>query len=406
MTTTPQRRRRLNQDVAERIKPSDKPQVIEDPLLPGFALRVQPTGRKSWVLRYVKPNGQRTTKTVGKLPLDTYSMALETAKAILRGEDPFAEAEPAPEPTPPLTFKGYLDDYYAKYLRQHHSRPDETLAYLKAMKLGDKALNEITLGDAESYRLDRKTENKAATTINREMATLKAALQRAVDWDLLPANPLVKLKPLKTDRRGVVRYLDDKESKRLQQALKARDERKREERISANAWRTERGYELLPALGTYCDSLTPMVVIALNTGLRRGELWNLAWGDVDLKRSMLTVRGEGAKSGQTRHIPLNDAAVVALQTHKGDPTPLPSLPVFGRHEVKTSFAGVLKAAKIENFRWHDLRHTFASRLVSAGVPLNTVRELMGHASLDMTLIYAHLAPDNLRAAVDLLGGAS
>ena len=71
----------LNQDRAERVKPTDKPQIIEDPLLSGFALRVQPPGRKSWVLRYKQPAGKRTTRTLGKLPLMTYGMALEKARA-------------------------------------------------------------------------------------------------------------------------------------------------------------------------------------------------------------------------------------------------------------------------------------------------------------------------------------
>ena len=398
----------LNQKAAERAKPNadGTPRILQDPTLAGFALRIQPSGRKSWVLRYVKPDtGQRTTRTLGKLPVDTYSMALEKAKAILRGEDPDPKPEPAPEPQPVLTFGKYLDDYYERYVRQHHSRPDETLGYLRAVGFDNKALADLSLADAEAYRLDRKASGKAATTINREMATLKAALQRAVDWDLLATNPLTKLKPLKTDRRGVVRYLSDQENKRLLEALAARDKRKRSERASANKWRAARGYEPLPPLGAYADSLTPIVLTALNTGLRRGELWNLAWGDVDLKRGMLTVHGKGAKSGQTRHIPLNAAARDALKTHKGKVTPLPAVPIFGRHELKTSFSGVLKAAKIDNFRFHDLRHTFASRLVMAGVPLNTVRELMGHASLEMTLVYAHLAPDNLRAAVAVLESA-
>ena len=117
---------------------------------------------------------------------------------------------------------------------------------------------------------------------------------------------------------------------------------------------------------------------------------------------MLTVKGSGAKSGQTRHTPLNAAAVDVLKNHRGNVSPMPKIPVFGNSEFRKAFAGVLKDAKIENFRFHDTRHTFASKLVTAGIPLNTVRELMGHASLEMTLIYAHLAPDNLRAAVDAI----
>ncbi|OOZ34955.1 hypothetical protein BOW51_11650 [Solemya velesiana gill symbiont] len=126
---------------------------------------------------------------------------------------------------------------------------------------------------------------------------------------------------------------------------------------------------------------------------------------MDFKRKILTVHGKGAKSKQTRHIPLNATACAVLKTHKGKVTPLPSMPVFGQHEFRKAFTALLKTAKIDNFRFHDCRHTFASRLVMAGIPLNTVRELMGHASLEMTLIYAHLAPDNLHHAVDILGGA-
>jgi len=389
----------LNNRDAEKAKPAEKPYQRKVPEAPGTVLRIQPNGTKTWKLIQ-----QGKTRKLGAMPVMTYAMAVDKALKILRGEDPDAKSDGDQQPMV-LTFGKYLDEFYEKYVKQRHSDPDGTLARLRAFKLGDKPLHEIKLIDAESYRLDRKAEGRAASTINRETNALKAALQRAVDWELIEVNPLAKLKPLKTDRRGVVRYLSDSEAQRLTAALKARDDKMRRERESANAWRTERGYDLLPALGAYADNLTPMITLALNTGLRRGELWNLKWGDIDLKRTMLTVHGAGAKSGQTRHIPLNASALACLKAFRGDVTPMPGNPVFGRHEFKKAFSGVLKTARVENFRFHDLRHTFASRLVMAGVPLNTVRELMGHASLDMTLIYAHLAPDNLRAAVDLIGGA-
>ena len=102
-----------------------------------------------------------------------------------------------------------------------------------------------------------------------------------------------------------------------------------------------------------------------------------------------------AKSSKTRHIPLNAAALSALKGWHGQQTASP-LVFPGRNgvpfdNVRSSWEEVLKAAEITRFRWHDLRHTFASRLVLKGVDLNTVRELLGHSDYQMTLRYAHLA---------------
>ena len=385
----------LSNKEAEKAKPEEKPYQRKVPAAPGTVLRIQPNGKKIWkLIQDGKP------RTLGYLPVMTYAMAVEKALAILRGEDP--DLEPVEPQDDRLTFGLYLEKHYSHFIEQNHSRPGETLGYLKAFDLNATHLVEIRLADVETWRLTRQEIGRKPTTINRQTAALKAALQKAVDWDLLTDNPLKKLKPLKIDKRPVVRYLSQDEQTRLLEALKARDINLRLKRESANQWRQERGYKLLPALGEYTDNLTPLVMLALNTGLRRGELWNLRWGDIDLRKKLLTVHGHGAKSKQTRHIPLNDTAMEVLKTHLNGVTPLPQVYVFGRHEFKKSFSSVLKAAGIENFRFHDTRHTFASRLVMAGVPLNTVRELMGHASLDMTLVYAHLAPDNLRHAVELL----
>ena len=175
--------------------------------------------------------------------------------------------------------------------------------------------------------------------------------------------------------------------------------------VRANAWRQERERELLPALPHFGDHLTPAVRLSMNTGLRRGELLALRWESIDVKHRILTVEGGTAKSRQTRHVPLNDEAMSLLNRWREQTT-------GGRRifEVKTSFktawAKLLKRAHITKFRWHDLRHHFASRLVQAGVPLNTVRDLLGHSSVAMSLRYAHLAPDQRREAVAKLNQTS
>jgi integrase len=148
------------------------------------------------------------------------------------------------------------------------------------------------------------------------------------------------------------------------------------------------------------------VLTALNTGLRRGELFHLQWRDVDFENKWLTVAGSTAKSGQTRRIPLNAEALVTLQGWCQQTLKTPAEPrVFpgvGGHRltsVNRSWRGLRKLAALGDFRFHDLRHHFASRLVQSGIDLNTVRELLGHADITMVLRYAHLSPDRLVMAV-------
>ena len=104
------------------------------------------------------------------------------------------------------------------------------------------------------------------------MAGLRAALAKAVEWNLLDENPLKTIKPLKTDKAGIVRYLTAGEEKRLRAALAARDARLIEGRANGNAWREARGRDPLPAVtGPYGDYLAPLVLLSMNTGIRRGE---------------------------------------------------------------------------------------------------------------------------------------
>lgn len=269
-------------------------------------------------------------------------------------------------------------------------------------------LSAITAWEVEKWRSDKKNSGLKPASINRRLNTLKGCLSRAVEWEIIESHDLNKVKTLKVDN-SKVRYLNKGEETNLRAALRARDQKIKVQRQSANEFRIERNYELLADLSTkaYADYLEPIVLLAMNTGMRKGEILSLDWQSVDLTNKNLTIMSENAKSGNTRHIPLNKEAFETLKKWKGDPGAVGF--VFkgqdGKRllEIRKSWATVLDMAKIENFRFHDLRHHFASRLVMASVDLNTVRELLGHSDLTMTLRYAHLAPEHKAAAVNLIG---
>ena len=161
-----------------------------------------------------------------------------------------------------------------------------------------------------------------------------------------------------------------------------------------------------------------MVMMALKTGLRLGELLALRWQDVDLVARKLMVRHSvwkgtltTPKSGRFREIPLSAQLTAVLKSHRH----LRGEYVFcnedgsmlTRDQVKRTLPLACRRAGLRRVQWHALRHSFASQLAIAGVPMRTIKELMGHATLEMTMRYAHLAPSVLVEAVEKLdSGAS
>jgi integrase len=398
---------RLVQSLAKRAKAGEitKPLEVRDRDLKGFILRAQPSGR----LAYIVQLGRGRRMTLGDAAILTPAQGRAKAKvalgAVADGRDPKAALK-VDEGSAVPTLKYYIENSYADWIKANRKTGEALVARIKSCffdAFADSPLDQITAWNIEKWRKARLQTGRTAATVNRDLSALKAALQRAVDWELIDRNPLDKVKPGKVDNAGVVRYLSPDEEARLRKALEERDRAMREARARGNAWRAERERDLMPEIGTFGDHLTPMVLVSLNTGIRRGELFGLDWRDLDLERGNLTIRGTGAKSGKTRHIPLNTEAARALKTWK-EQTSDTGLVFVGRTgerftNTKKAWTALLAEAGITGFRWHDLRHHFASRLVMAGVDLNTVRELLGHSDLTMTLRYAHLAPEHKAAAV-------
>ncbi len=150
--------------------------------------------------------------------------------------------------------------------------------------------------------------------------------------------------------------------------------------------------------------------MSLSTGIRRSSVLSLEWRDINFNDRTILVRADTSKTSKQYYVPMNKITLDTLfrwkkQTKRTAPINLvfPS-PQTGKKmdDCRTSWESLMKQAQIKDFRWHDMRHDFASHLVMEGVDLNTVRELLGHASMKMTLRYAHLAPENKMRAVELL----
>lgn len=159
--------------------------------------------------------------------------------------------------------------------------------------------------------------------------------------------------------------------------------------------------EIQTLLSNCISHLRPIVTVAVHTGMRRGELLNLKWENVNLEQGIITLTD--TKNHERRDIPMNQTVKNTLSSlERKSIYVFPNGKEKGFVDLRESFGTALKRSGITDFRFHDLRHTFASNLVMVGEDLNTVRELMGHKTLNMTLRYAHLAPGKKVKAVNVL----
>ncbi len=269
-----------------------------------------------------------------------------------------------------IKFEDFADEYlelHSKYKKSYDT--DCKIVGLLKKYFSGKYLSETTSLDIEKFKTKRREEVSPAT-VNRALAVLKSMFNRAIAWEKADSNPCRVVKLFKENNQRL-RFLEKE--------------------------------EIVKLLANCNKHLRSIVVLALNTGMRKGEILNLKWHDIDIKRGIIYILD--SKNGEKREIPINEQVKTALiRTRKHPDSPYIFCNKDGDPygDIKKSFFTALKKAGIIDFHFHDLRHTFASQLVMAGVDLNTVRELMGHKSLEMTLRYSHLSPDHKKRAVDIL----
>ena len=390
---------------------------VRDTLLTGLILYVNYGGKKTYFVDYTRLNGKRASHKIGDANVYTAAEAREMAREFLatvaNGKEPIA-------PEDILTFERFLEDIYGPWVTDNRKSGRGTYEMLKKNFnfLADTRLDKISIIQIEQWRTRRKkNDGLKSASLNRVVGALQTSLNWAVKRGMLEVNPLSKLERLsERDSVNKVRYLTDDERDRLMKALDEREKEIRRGRESHNKWFKERGLQPLPSLANkeFADHLKPVVILSLNTGIRRNSMLSLEWRDVDFVHKTITVRALTSKSDKQYFVPMNDLVFDTLTKWKAQSAKIsPHNLVFPSpqtnqkmHDCNSAWESVLKKAEIGNFRWHDMRHDFASQLVMNGIDLNTVRELMGHADLKMTLRYAHLAPEVKMQAVQVLNKRS
>ncbi len=273
-----------------------------------------------------------------------------------------------------------LEEMLEKYLVEHsevNKAPtsfvrDKSLANHLKRYFGELYITEITPRAVSAYKVKRRKEGAAPNTVNNELRLLGHAFNLAIkEWEWVELNPVSRVSKERVNNQ-VERWLTFEEVKRLLTA--------------SPHW------------------LRELLVFALNTGLRRGEILNLRWPMVDLSRRTITILEQ--KNGGIDTLPLNEKALEVLTAR----SKVRSDYLFYNREgsaidgsnLRRDFLKALRKAEIADFRFHDLRHTFATRLVQAGVDLYKVQKLMRHKSPIMTQRYAHHYSESLRDGVEIL----
>jgi len=331
--------------------------------------RTYPSGKTSWYADWYDAQGRRRRKA---FPTKKQAEDCLSYQKTIRFEEKIMGVK---------RFQKYyfkeLKDRFLKFSKAQKKLRTYESYVLRMSHLNkffsDKFLQDITPAQIDAYKTYR-LQLVSPSTVNRELACLRNALNRAVEWGMIESIPQIKL--LK-EPPGIVRFLSKDEME-----------------------------SLLSELKNSPHALHLAVIIALNTGMRKGEILALQWKDIDLENRIIHAektrdhkgRIFSCKDNERRDLPINNVLYALLSKEKNKKGNL-----FKNLEFKKSWYGLLRRSNITNFRFHDLRHTFASYLVMEGVDITTVSHLLGHSKIQMTMKYAHLSPDHRKKALERIG---
>ncbi len=365
--------------------------IYYDPAMRGLGVRVTSAGGKAWVFNY-RVGAIERRLTIGDAEAWPVRAARERAKELRRlvddGIDPLAErraAQGAP------TVNALADRFEAEHLpRKRAGTQDEYLRLLRVHirpALGKKKVADLRHPDIEA--MHRKIAARAPYAANRAVAVLSKMLSLAVKWELRADNPARGIERAPEHRRE--RFLTPAEIARLSDALAGHPER-----ASANAVR-----------------------LLLLTGARKGETLAARWQDFDLGAGVWSKPAATTKTGKLHRVPLSAPATALLSEMRAEadiedarrakyglaplPWVFPSDNGKPLGDIKHFWASVRRKAGLPGVRVHDLRHTHASILASAGLSLPVIGALLGHTQAQTTARYAHLLDDPLRQAAERAG---
>lgn len=246
------------------------------------------------------------------------------------------------------------------------------IPYFSKIKLTD-----ITVETIEAYKFER-IKKISASTVNKELVALRHFFNKAILWGYLTRNPAKEVDKLRVKQKKF-RFLSIEEIQKLLEASP--------------------------------PHAKPIFLTAIHTGLRRSELFRLEWEDIDFERQCILVSNKEdahTKNYRNREIPMTPQLMAELKKHRAESKSGSGYVFLKRDatphqgEVRKTLWKIIAQTGLKPFTLHDLRHTFASHLMMEGVDLPTVQKLMGHANISTTMIYAHLAPDHLKHAINRL----